>query len=261
MDAAGLIRSALHRSDQVLHAQFVMPEPLCCGTAYCADRFGALPDANQVRDVLLGDLSCADAHATIDAHFATRGRRCLRWALSSDQPLGPIDADMATRGWSRRERIAFGQPHLPTGELLGPTKGRPPADLRILPARAMRRAYRATFVESGDVAADAAHERLDDANYDAFVATLANVPAGRIGLLQAGDICRVHDLHVLPASRRLGIGHALLRHALQLAYRLRPRVVVADARSGEASEEQTARRLLESFGLEEAGRFVEWERN
>lgn len=273
--AAPDVLSAFRRSEQAFHAQLAAPQAIAAGMAFCAEAFPHLPDANQIRDVLLFDVPMADAYADVEAHFAARQRRCLRWTLSSEQAVEPVATHLAALGWRRREQAVFGLSQWPSLDELRTSYE---TDLRILPARAMRKAHRQTWLD--DVAAatdaglraelaDAANERLDDANLDGFVAMMGGAAAGRVGLLEIGDICRIQDLYVHPGRRRQGVATALMRHALQLAYRLRPRIAIASgwitATGGEGDRGSDVaaaeRRVLERFGFVEAGRLSSWERS
>lgn len=273
--AAPDVLSAFRRSEQAYHAQLTAPQPIAAGMAFCAAAFPHLPDANQIRDVLLFDATMADAYAGVEAHFSARQRCCLRWTLSSEQPAEPVERHLAALGWVRREQAVFGLSHWPS---LDELRAAHEAELRILPARAMRKAHRQSWLDDVEAAADAdlraeladaANERLDDANLDGFVAVIGGETAGRVGLLEVGDICRGQDLYVCPASRGRGVATALLRHALQLAYRLRPRIAIASGwitKTGVSSDRESdgvgaSRRVLQRFGFVEAGRLTSWERS
>jgi len=255
------ILSAYRRVAQAGSAQLGAPESLACGQAYCIPAFAGLPDANQVRDVLLLQQTFEAAYDEVEAFFARQGRRCLRWSLSSEQAVEPVAAGLATRGWQRSDAVVLGHRTWPPIEALRPGGA---SNLRILPARAMRAALRLTFAEeSGSASADAADERMNDSELDLFVALLDGAPAGRIALHQVGDILHVRDAWVLPARRGQGVGRAMLRHVMSLAYRLRPRVIVASGpRSSQAGAglSGAAGRLAEEFGFAESGRIPEWDR-
>jgi len=267
--------SAFRRTDQVIAAQLADGVPLSCGVAFCAPDLAGLPDANQVREVLLLDITLADAFLTVEEHFASLGRRCLRWSPSVAQPIELVGQYLEGLGWTSRRQIVFGLDHWieeagrRTSDAAGPS-------LRILPARAMRKAYRQTFLgdetiapeADRDLLARAAGLRLDDSNYDSFVALLDDKPAGRVSLLESGDICRIQDLLVLPSIAGRGVGRGLLHHVLHLAYRLRPRIVVAAGwvetvgpTNGSSNPRNVAARaLLERGGFREMGCMPVWER-
>lgn len=280
------VLSAFLRADQAAAAQLAVPEPIscgaaACGVAYCAADHPHLPDANHLLDVLLLDITPAQAIEAVDAHFTARGRRCLRWRLSVAQPPEAVGAALEPLGWRRRERIVLGHREWPALDAL-----RPPAasGLRILPARAMRGVLRQTVLadveqwpdapapvsgasasaiasaaSARESAAAALQERMNDSELDIFVATLDGAAAGRITLHQVGDILRIDDLFVTPALRGRGVGHALVRHVVNLAYRLRPRAFVADG-APRGGSDAAARRLAEEYGFAECGRCAEWTR-
>jgi len=83
-------------------------------------------------------------------------------------------------------------------------------DVRVLPARPMRAAYRAVFDEAWSIypdsmrsdCVDACVERLDDHRMDMFVALIDKQPAGVCGLFQVGDIGRIVDVYACRAFRR-----------------------------------------------------------
>jgi GNAT superfamily N-acetyltransferase len=123
----------------------------------------------------------------------------------------------------------------------------PDATIRVLPARAMPKAYRQSFADAGasDDETAAAVERLNDANYDAFVAMVDGQPAGRVAYLEVGDFARLAELFVAPARRGQGVGRCLTRHVLQLARRLAPRAFVAAV----PAEDDIGARFLQRVGF------------
>lgn len=113
----------------------------------------------------------------------------------------------------------------------------PPDDVRVLPARAMRTAFRQAVVGMfpedqlatpfAELTVEACEDRLDDPSYDACVALVENRPVGFYALHQVGDIARIAVLSVLPGHLDQGVEVAMLHHGLTLARRLEPRVVCA----------------------------------
>lgn len=241
--------SAIRRSDQAWCAQLATGDPLTFGVAYVAPEFSALSQVNQLRDVWLADVDPAGVYALAENYFAARKSRCTRWVPAADQPVEPVEAILAPHGWRRVEQIVW---TLPAGAGLNETSG----DLRILPARAMRRAYSTTFVDASPDAGAAAQQRMDDANLDAFVAVRDGEPLGRMGYFEVGDIARLADLYVLPAHRRKGVGTALVDHFAQLARRLLPKLVVAACDADDAD----AAAFLRHCGLIESGTATEFVR-
>jgi GNAT superfamily N-acetyltransferase len=164
-----------------------------------------------------------------------------------------VEAVLVPKGWRRRDLAVVKLADL---EL---SHARLNDAIRILPARAMPKAFHQTFAGDGDLAearARLASERLNDSNYDVFVAMLDNQPAGRIGYLEVGDIARLADVFVMPDFRRRGVGVAMAAHFLRLVRRLLPRAVVActEAENGGGLE------YLRRCGFVAAGTLTEFER-
>src|SRR5690606_10357182 len=130
----------------------------------------ALPWANQVREVVIpAGRSIADACAEVEAFYESERLVCQRWVPASTQGAEPIEAFLGARGYHTERRQTMLRAH--TADL--------PAErgVRILPARAMRKAYAelvgrdpgyAPAFREALVAAQLA--RLDDPQYDLFVA-------------------------------------------------------------------------------------------
>jgi len=116
------------------------------------------------------------------------------------------------------------------------------AGVRVLPARAMRRALKALTEREyageegglGGLLCEAVFERLNDARMDAVVAMSGQKPVGRCGLFQVGEIGRVCGCFVLPEHRGRGVGREMMGHVVRLARRLMLRVVCLPIRSREA---------------------------
>src|SRR5436853_410701 len=99
VSSAPHIVSALRRTDQVFYAQLGPPQPLGFGLAYCSTDFPNVPDANQVRELTRGGAAIEQVFAGIEAHFAGRGSRCLRWSLGQDEPATPAAEHLSALGW------------------------------------------------------------------------------------------------------------------------------------------------------------------
>lgn len=237
MDAHLDIIAAVRRSDRALVEQLSDWESLEFGVAHTSSRHPALASANQLREVWLAEISAESAYERAEAYYAERALTCRLWTPASGQAPEPVERLLLSRGWRCMDRAAM---YLTTMDAL--TDAMPPA-IRVLPARAMPKAFRQTFAAEGaaanadpafagaaaDAQAEAAIDRLNDSNHDAFVATVDGVAAGRISYLQAGDIARLDDLTVLRAFRGRGVGGALVSHVLYLAKRLLPKILVATA--------------------------------
>lgn len=251
------ILAAVRRAEQVFCEQVSQPESLEFGVAMTCGQFAASGQANQVREVVLGATPIADALECVDRFYAQRHLTCWRWVVAGGEPVEPHAAFLCGRGWVRRERLALALAEWPASRI--------DSSLRILPARAMRRAYRMTHLDAGDpcaddetkgAMADEANARLDDSNYDAFVALCGDVPAGRIAYHEVGDIAAVRDLYVVRALRGRGVARALMAHVLGLARRLGPRILVTLVDSDDAA----GRSFLSKQGFRGGGVFPEFHR-
>lgn len=247
------IVSAVRRFDQAWCEQICEWESLAHGVAYCSAEFPSLPEAHQLRDVWLADADAEQAYQQVEEYYRERGASCHLWVPGSGQPVEPVEALLVGKGWRREERTAMSLTRMDAID------GSADETVRILPARAMPRAYRLSLSESvagNDDYVNAGFERLDDANHDAFLAMIDGDVAGRISYLEVGDIAGVTDFHVSPKYRDRSVGFALMAHVLQLARRLLPRVMAACI----SSEDQTGQSFLERCGFSEAGALVQFRR-
>lgn len=205
--------------------QLCEKETLDFGIVYYNTQYAALPDINQFREVLIqddGEIPSAieQAQKWFDQHELT----CHRWAPADGQETEELTRHLTPLGFERKQFIAMvltAWPEVETNES---------KEIRILPARAMRNANRETLSSSyaqsdyqsewKELAIEAAEARLDDPQYDMFIATVDQKPAGRCALYQVGDIARVMDLFVDPAFADSQVGDTLLAYVLALAKRL-----------------------------------------
>jgi len=231
------VLTALRRSDRALAEQISQWESLEFGVVYYSSAYPRLAEANQLRDVWLADVDGETAYIRAERYYAERGLSCLSWTPASAQPVEPVEKLLRAKGWRRVDVVAMG---LVNWDGL---KVAPDPSIRILPARAMPKAYRSTFED--DTRSDAARDRLNDSNLDAFVAMLDGQPAGRISYLSVGDAARLTDVYVPPVFRRHRVGRMLAAHFLQLARRLLPKVVVASV----ASEDTVGQAFLARCGF------------
>lgn len=244
---------AAQKSELALCEQLSEWESLPYGVAFWSAEYPKAPEANQLRDVWLADVDGDTAFEKAEAYFAAKGVACGRWTAASGQNVEPVARALTSRGWVRRVSTVWGLSSWDWLEFV------PNDAIRVLPARAMPKAFRATF-EDGSADAkgrsDLAGERLNDSRLDVFVAVHDSAPAGRIGYLQVGDIARVTELTVLPGLRHRGVAKALATHVLQLARRLLPREIVACS----DQEDESAAGFLRRMGFGEAGRMECFER-
>lgn len=245
--------AAVRRSELTLVEQVSQWESLAYGVAHWSELYADSPAANQLRDVWLADVDGQTAFDRAEAFFAERGRLCRTWAPAAGQDVEPIEALLSGKGWKREELACWGlsrwdwvdSPHAET--------------IRVLPARAMPKAFRATFDDDAaqaELHAAIAVERLNDSRYDVFVAMLNGEPAGRIGYLQAGDIARMTDLYVVSGARGSGVARAMTAHFLQLARRLLPKSIVACV----SAEDVSACTFLPRCGFSQHGSLVQFVR-
>jgi GNAT superfamily N-acetyltransferase len=239
---------ALRRADQVFFEQVSERETLDHGLAFYAPDYPSSPGENAFREVVVPDATIvAEVYEITEAWYAQHGLRCLRWIPALGQEPDVLESELASHGWIRRDMAAMRLAVWPDDAQ--------PADVRILPARAMRRGYRTMF--EGEAAADLAEQRLDYAQYDAFVAVRDGRVLGACGLLQAGEVAEVRDIMVLPDERRSGVGRTLALEAMGLARRLLMRSICTRVGSDDAD----GRAFLSQLGFEEDGVFVEFDRN
>lgn len=212
---------SLLRSTQALCSQVCDKQTLEYGIAYYSRRFAALPEANQFREVSSDDpAKWSQAFDEAEQWFGGQDLCCLRWAPAGGQASAELAAVLESRGFQRRTTTAMA--------LAEWIEIQPAGDVRVLHARAMRAALRKTFAETGsspslarrELLANACEERLNDPQFDMFVAIVDTVPAGRCALFQVGDVARVMDLSVLEPFGDRGVDRALMAHVLALAKRL-----------------------------------------
>jgi len=220
--------SSLLRCIQAYCNQLCDKHTLDFGIAYYCERFPKVAELNQFREVMISD---ADDVSTLfdqaQAWFAQNGLNCYRWAPAMGTAPPQLAQLLVERGYERRVDMAL--------RLTEWVELETSPEVRVLPARAMRSAYRESLEvvppETGSLwsahVAEACEDRLDDPSFDMFVAMVNKQPAGRCALYQVGDLVHVRDLTVLPAYADRGVERALLAHVLALAKRLAMTKVMA----------------------------------
>lgn len=248
---------SLLRTSQAYCQQVCEKQTLDYGIAFFNPRFAPVSAANQFREVWIDDpCDVPKAFDEADRWFADLGLRCLRWAPAGGRTSEGLSCFLMERGFVRRDYAALMLTSWPGTEVR--------EVVRVLPARAMRAAFRAVAEralasrnERGYVEGVALmEERLDDPPYDMFVALVENEPAGCCALYQVGDIVRVLDFEVLDDAAYDMIGAGLLTHVLGLARRLAMRNVVAQI----SVDDQRARDLFGRCGFADDGALTEFER-
>lgn len=243
---------ALRRSGQVYYELASRRETIGCGYAYTNPDFADLADCNFVGEVVVD--ACDQPVREVQRHFEQCGVRCWRWAPAATQPPEPLGALLAPLGFKPVQTCVMVHD--------GTSSGAPETNhVRVVGARAMRRAYTRLLEEASPSLTasaqfrDAHLERLNEPQYDAFVALVGDEPAGVISLLQVGEIGRVCDLHVAPAWRRKRIASALLQYAVKTAQRWLLRPVCAGVRA----ENAAALAVFRQAGFSEADSLVSYE--
>ncbi len=248
--------SAVRRASQVHYEQMCERRTLSCGIAFYSHPYAALPWMNQVREVVLPPgRTMQEAYDEVEACFAELGLACQRWVPAATQAPEPLEEFLAARGFITERRL--------TMLLVRAAEFTPRPDVRILPARAMRKAYAELVGSDTRYAPDfredlvASHlDRLDDPQYDLFVAQLEGRLVGRGALFQVGDIARVENLVVDEAYRGQGIGRTLMAHLTALARRLAMRSTCLEV----IGDEARLRRLYESCGFEAGPTYVQFQK-
>jgi len=245
------------RANQAWCLQLCEKETLNLGIAYYSDRFAQLPETNQYREVIAEDST--DVSAALDEAsrwFSEKNLQCHRWAPATGQASPALEDLLTQKGFTKRTYTVFALARWP--------KIQRPDDLRILPARAVRDAFRRSIIEASSkdslvqpqILADAWIERLDEPQLDAFVAMKASTPLGYAGLFQVGDIAQVLLPRVADRTLRPQVEKALLGHLLILAKRLAMANIVTALDENDHEE----RVHLESCGFVADGTIVEFDR-
>ncbi|MFQ5430001.1 MAG: hypothetical protein ACE5E1_06790 [Phycisphaerae bacterium] len=247
------IISAARRSDQAWCAQVSRAEPLACGVAYGADAFPSFAEGHQLRDAWLADEAPEAVFRQVESHYAARGLTCGLWVPASGQAPAPVESLLIGKGWRPERRVVLGL------EVPSDAAEAPDSSVRVLPARAMPKAYRASLLREtggGEDGVRVGLERLDDPNYDVFLAMVGGAPAGRLGYLEVGDVARLTDFSVASAGADRDVSLALIAHFLRMVRRLLPRTVVACT----GSEETETLAFLESVGFFQVGALPQFRR-
>ena len=242
------IASAVRRADQVFSEQVGDKVTLECGIAFFDAGYPDSAQDNALREVWVEEADAMPAAwAEVEQFYADRSLECYGWVPALGQSVSVIEPFLLDQGLHKHTLAAMGLSDWPA--LAGDS------EVRVLPARAMRKAFRT--LHHDDQAADIEERRLDYAHFDVFVAIVDGQPAGRCGLLQVGEIADVRDLYVSPAFRRRRVATTLVAHALEMARRLMMKSVC-----GKIEIENTdALALFKSCGFDRHGEVVEFWRD
>lgn len=247
----------LLRSTQAFCSQICEKETLRYGIAYYSRRFATLPEANQFREVVVEDpAKLPEAFEEAERWFRERDLFCYRWAPAAGQTGEELAGFLLAQGFRKRTFTAMCLTKWVDIET--------PDDVRVLPARAMRAAFQNTFLNTDsppspvirELRAQAYVQRLDDPQFDMFVAVVDREPVGRCALYQVGETARVMDLTVLAGFASRGVESALTAHVLTLAKRLAMRnicLLIGD-------DDPAGRGWFESVGFVADGVITEFER-
>ena len=202
---ASHIASAVRRADQVFSEQVGDRATLDCGVAFFDVEYPRSAQDNVLREVWVEQSDAMPAAwAQVEQLYSDRGTECCGWIPALGQSATVIEPFLLDHGLRKYTLAAMGLSDWPT------LAGDP--SVRILPARAMRKAFRSLHHDNRE--ADREERRLDYAQFDVFVAIVDAQPAGRCGLLQAGEIADIRNLYVSPAFRRRHVATTLIAHAL-----------------------------------------------
>lgn len=246
--------SAVRRSSQVYYAQLSEQVPLSCGVAFICPQYPNYSGGNQLREAIIpAGKSPAEACDEVQSFYADLNLHCFRWAPAAEQPVEPLEAFLTSRGYSPIRNLALSW----TREVDIPTN----PNVRLLPARAMRKSLRKLILRDyaytppvREMIADVAIDRLDNPQYDMFVAMLDDRPAGHGGLLQVGEIGRIENIFVAEDSRRQGVGLSIMSHLLALGRRLALRITCLETEETNLP----AQSLYARCGFEPGGAFTEF---
>jgi ribosomal protein S18 acetylase RimI-like enzyme len=230
---------------------------LDCGRAFVEPKLAGVCRANRMLDasVPLG-MSAPEVVEQVHRHFADTGSRCWQWVLNISAPPDwtlPLAELLVARSYRPNVWDILHLPHLP--RLSPPSM----ADLKIIPARAAFRHFRA-LAEEGPIQrnkaqhVDAAMLHLDDSHYDALLALKGNLPAGYVGVLSVGDIGGIQKLFVSEQFRRQGIGTILMSRAMEICERSLFRHVLLSVHP----QNEPAHRLYQKLGFVKIGQSIEY---
>ena len=246
----------LERTSQASCNQICQKQTLEYGIAYYATDFPDAAQLNQYREVIAGDAErVPSAMDEADTWFAEQGLRCRRVAMADGSSPDALSTFLESHDYRRQTFHALALRSW--GDISVDE------NVRVLPARAMRPALRATFDDAPTYStdgpalhADIVNERMDDAAYDMHVALVDGKPAGRCGLYQVGDIARLVECHALPGERQAAVLESLVAHSLALTTRLSMQTICVRA----WAEDSLLLDLYRRAGFEQDGTLYEFER-
>ncbi|MGI0149236.1 MAG: hypothetical protein ACREDF_06870, partial [Thermoplasmata archaeon] len=178
---------SLLRIEQAYCAQLCEKRILDYGIAYYSARFAGLPEVNQYREVIAETPSqLRAAHAECEAFFRSQDLCCCRWAPArgaADDEAARFLADLGYRS-HREVALSFTQ-------WVAPTRV---SGVRILPARAMRGAFRGTFSSLEPRAEQSpAPDSWGEAREDPDTLDEASMPRDSDSSVRSGASVRAHS--------------------------------------------------------------------
>lgn len=212
--------AVLRRAHQAWFGQITEQTPLDCGVALTCPAHPTVPDGNQIREVVLGASQTAESAVDeVETFYAEKGLTCFAWTPVAEQPIEPLAELLTSRGFVRKTTRALLLTRWPDLQA--------DPSVRILPARAMRDAFRTVYAQAvadtgpeGVSCVEAMMDRIDDPHLDMAVALVDGEPVGMMDLFQVGDIGFIKTAFIVEPHRRRGVATTLLAHAIEFARRL-----------------------------------------
>ncbi|MCG3137249.1 MAG: hypothetical protein HJJLKODD_01092 [Phycisphaerae bacterium] len=237
--------SALRRADQIFYEFLAEKEPLEFGLAFHCAEFPWATEYHMLREVTVrSPEQIVAAGREADDYYRQLDLKCGGWAGSVDQEDHILAEHLIGQGFQQQVWRVWQMGDWPTHSAH--------PQLRIVPARAMRRGYRKLWPD--EPAADLAERQMDFPQYDMMVGVIEQQVVARGGLQQTGEIGCLRDLWVGELWRRQGIGRSILVFLMEMARRLSLRIVVTRS----LQDDILARHFLTSAGLVEQGELIEY---
>lgn len=246
--------AAVRRAGQAFSAQVAEQVILPGGVAFVSPQYPEYCHGSQMREVVIPPgRDMASLFSEVEAFYAARGLACHKWTPAAVQPVEPVEAFLLGRGYTPVVNLAMWLER-DVSISVNPR-------VRLLPARAMPRAFRAVVRSNPgypppmlDTIVQVAVDRLNDPQYDMYVALVDDQPAALGALLQVGDIGSIETVYVAPAFRRSGVAATLIAHLTALSRRLALRITCLETEETNLPAQALYRRC----GFEPAGTFREY---
>ncbi len=258
--------AAFHRTEMAFVRLVSESHRLSCGEAHHYAAMPSFPGACFVTDFECAPDRVSAAMREIDDHYRALGGRCARISAGLCSMTEELDFGLRASGFVRGDRLCHARL---TGTRVADSSAdqasNPCRDLRILAARAMPRAYRRVLNEQfapmsepmREVELAIALDRLDDAQFEPWVAMRGEDAVGAAALHSVGDIGAIHGVFVSPESRRGGVGTLLIDRILQTARRWNLETVYFGVSGADAMCPQ----FPQNRGFEKIGVIAGWRRD